>query len=314
MSVNRVLVTGAGGFVGKHLITALRRCQIEVIAHYRHHSEISSGSDVQATWFDLSDIDVMRTVLSKTHPDAIIHLAALSSVSQSWEIPEQTIQTNLVGTVTLLTSVRDILPHCRVLTVGSGEEYGFNEGSVPLNESVPCNPSNPYALSKYSVGLLARQFHDAYGVQVVHVRPFNHIGPGQRKGFVLPDFAKRLTYYSKLGHAKAKIEVGNLDVIRDFTDVRDVVDAYIKLVRFGKPGDVYNVCSGTGISLSQLLFRMAEFLKLDMDVTRTESLTRKIDIPVLIGDPTKIMTQLNWRPTIHIDDTLRDIISETLLI
>ncbi len=301
--MQRILVTGAFGFVGPHLVHELQTNGYEVI---RHHTNVTAKPDVV---FDLLDRDAVRDGIRSVRPDGIIHLAAQSSVRTSWDNPSSTLDVNIVGTSYLLEAIRDLDPDCRLVTVGSAEEYGIPRSASPLSEGSPCNPINPYALSKLSVALLVSQFSAAYGLHIIHARPFNHIGPGQRPGFVLVDFARQLVEIQK-GKQRSVIRVGNLDAVRDFTDVRDVVRAYRLLLETGDRGSIYNVASGYGISIREVLDRMISLLGLDVTVEVDQERLRPLEVPVLIGNAARLRDTLGWIPEIHLNQTLSDVLKE----
>ncbi|MHB1628129.1 MAG: GDP-mannose 4,6-dehydratase [Bacilli bacterium] len=334
---NRVLVTGAGGFVGVHLAAALRRVGYEVVEHtLGAHADSAAGFSANAAESadaaagaqaiapglspsrvacDLRDgtavLDMMRDVL----PDAVIHLAAQSSVAESWNRPGETMAANVAGTANLLGAVRSVAPRCRVLTIGSAEEYAsppsgseeFDSAVEALDEDSPCMPANPYALSKYAVWLLTRQFHEAYALPVIHARPFNHIGPGQRVGFVVTDFAEQLAAISR-AEREPVLSVGNLEAVRDFTDVRDIVRAYVALLRGGRAGEVYNVCSGQGLSVRALLDMMVAVSGLRADIRVDAEKFRPVEVPALVGNAAKIHRELGWRPELSLRETLADVL------
>lgn len=220
-----------------------------------------------------------------------------------------TLSTNTIGTVHLLEAVRDYVPHCRVITIGSAEEYAMPVGQSPLTEDAVCDPKNPYALSKYAVSVIGRQFAETYHLGIIHVRPFNHIGPGQRSGFVVTDFAHQLTQI-QLGLQAPIMQVGNLSAVRDFTDVRDVVQAYRLLVEGGQPGRLYNIASGKGLSIQELVEKMQQLLHVSVTLQIDPDRMRPLDVPVLVGDATRLREELGWIPTYTIEETLRDVLRE----
>ncbi len=309
---NRVLVTGAGGFVGDHLVAALRRAGYEAVEHTLGQRGVTPVGVAPGVTCDLRDETAVLHMLRDVSPDAVIHLAAQSSVAESWQRPGETMAANLAGTANLLGAIRDVAPRCRVLTIGSAEEYaspsrGSESGSETLDEDSLCMPANPYALSKYAVWLLARQFYAAYSLSVVHARPFNHIGPGQRVGFVVTDFAEQLAAISR-GEHEPTLSVGNLEAVRDFTDVRDIVRAYVALLQGGRAGDVYNVCSGKGLSVRALLDMMIAVSGLRVDVRVNEAKFRPVEVPALVGSAAKIRRELGWRPGLPMRQTLADVL------
>lgn len=289
----RILVTGASGFVGRHLLRALQ----------------DANHDVIVDRFDVCHRELVRAAISRVNPDGIIHLAAQSSVKVSWRDPEDTLATNVTGTRHVLEAVRDLTPRCRVLTIGSAEEYDAPMDGSLLNEDATCDPRNPYALSKYVVFELGCQLAQKSPMNIIHVRPFNHIGPGQRREFVVPDFAYQLVRIQK-GLQAPTLQVGNLSAVRDFTDVRDVVQGYRLLIEKGQPGRVYNIASGQGHSVQELVDLMMQLLHVSVELQVIPERLRPIDVPVLVGDATRIRNELVWKPTYTIEDTLRDVLLE----
>jgi GDP-4-dehydro-6-deoxy-D-mannose reductase len=292
----RIFVTGGHGFVGAHLLDHLHACGDEVIAP--HQAEV-----------DLDDQDALIAAVTRAAPDAIIHLAALAHVGESWADPGRTFAVNAVGTLHVLEAARRITPLPRVLLIGSAEVYGpVRPDEVPLREEHLLNPATPYAASKVAAEFLGMQYHAGWGVPVVRSRSFNHIGPGQAARFLVSDIANRIADAKKTG-STAPILVGNITTQRDYTDVRDVVRAYRLMITDGVPGEVYNVCSGRGVSGEMMAQRMFEIAEVELNIEIDPSLVRPVDVPVLIGDNSRLRAATGWEPQIALDDTLRDVLN-----
>ncbi|HSB61117.1 MAG TPA: GDP-mannose 4,6-dehydratase, partial [Vicinamibacteria bacterium] len=252
----KVLVTGAGGFVAGHLLDFLRaeHPEAEVFGLVRPHGSAPSGAGgTTVLEADLSDPASLEPVLDAVGPDRIVHLAGQSSVHHSWIDPGGTLRTNVLGIVHLLDAVRRRGLAPAVLVVGSAEEYGMVDASeLPLREYAPLRPASPYAVSKVAQGLLALQYGPAGGMRVVRTRTFHHTGPGRGEAFAESSFARQIAEI-EAGRRRPVLHVGNLAAVRDYTDVRDVVRAYWALLERGTAGEVYNVCSGRGRRIRDLL-------------------------------------------------------------
>jgi GDP-4-dehydro-6-deoxy-D-mannose reductase len=295
----RVFVTGGHGFVGHHLLAHLEAAGDEVIAPDQHE-------------VDLADQDGLTEAVTSAAPDAIIHLAALAHVGESWADPARTFQVNAVGTLHLLEAARRVTPLPRVLLIGSAEVYGpVQPSDLPLTEDHRLMPVTPYAVSKIAAEYLGVQYHAGFGVPVVRARSFNHIGPGQAGRFVVSDIAGRIADAIKNGDTEP-IRVGNLSARRDYTDVRDVVRAYRMLVTDGVPGEAYNVCSGVDVSVETLAQRLLALAEVDLRTEEDPSLMRPVDVPVLVGDNSRLRAATGWSPQIPLDDTLRDVLAALL--
>ncbi len=295
----RVFVTGGHGFVGSHLIEHLQDLGDEVIAPDQHE-------------VDLADQEGLITSVTRAAPDAIIHLAALAHVGESWADPARTFNVNAVGTLHLLEAARRVTPLPRVLLIGSAEVYGpVSPEEVPLTEEHRLNPATPYAASKVAAEFLGMQYCSGFGVPVIRSRSFNHIGPGQATRFLVADIAGRIADAVKTGSADP-IRVGNITTQRDYTDVRDVVRAYRLLVTDGLAGEVYNVCSGVGVSGETMAQRMFELADVKLNIEIDPALVRPVDVPVLVGDNSRLKQATGWQPQIPLDETLRDVLAALL--
>lgn len=301
--MKRILVTGSGGFVGRVFVARAVDLGYEVWGADRAPSERFRG-DRQLS-VDLCDEAAVSGLLEQARPDAIVHLAAQSSVRRSFDEPVETIANNTMPALYLLDSLRESERACRLLVIGSADEYGpvVSAEMLPLREDGPLRPNNPYALAKSIQNQYSRAYATLYGVDVVMTRSFNHTGPGQSDTFVLPAFARQIVQI-KLGRSEPVIRVGNLDIRRDFLDVRDVCDAYVALLERGKTGETYNVCSGESFELRDLLGRMCGLAGVDVTIEVDPQRLRPADTPELRGDPSRIEADTGWKARTPIDETL----------
>jgi GDP-4-dehydro-6-deoxy-D-mannose reductase len=307
----KALITGVSGFVGSHLAEYLLQATDwevagTVFGPYGDIADLCGQLELYPA--ELSRLDVMTFILEHSQPDVIFHLAAQPLVSASWRDPWSTLETNIRMQLNVLEGVVRSRPDCRVLVVGSSEEYGLiSPEDLPVDEDTPLRPLNPYALSKVAQDLMGLQYYLTHGVHVVRVRPFNHIGPRQRVGFVAPDFASQIAAI-ELGLQPPIIEVGNLAARRDFSDVRDVVRAYILLATQGKPGQVYNVGAGQSHSIQELLDTLLAMSQVPIEVRKDPDRMRPADILEVICDAARLRDSTGWQPTISFEQSLRDIL------
>jgi GDP-4-dehydro-6-deoxy-D-mannose reductase len=291
----RALVTGAKGFVGVWLTAHLMEQGDEVI-----------GIDREV---EITDAGAVTEAVTRAEPDAIYHLAARAHVGESWTAPEEVLQVNAVGTLHLLEAARVCATVPRVLLISSAEVYGsVAEDRLPVTEETPLAPVTPYAASKVAAEYLGVQAHLAHGLPVVRVRPFNHVGPGQSPGFVVPALAQRIAEAARAG--TPTIAVGNLEARRDLTDVRDIVRAYRLLMTGGTPGEVYNVCSGRDVSIAEVADRLLRLAGAELTLVPNSELMRPVDVPVVRGDPTRLQKATGWEPEFDLDTTLRDVLDQ----
>ena len=289
-------MTGALGFVGRHLVEHLRDAGDDVIGTDRPDGP------------DLLDADAFGDLLRQVRPDAVYHLAGASDVGASWSTPRQTFRANAEGTLNVLLACTEAGVG-RVLAVSSADVYGkVALDQLPLDEEAPLRPVTPYAASKVAADHLGLQAWLGYGLEVIRVRAFNHLGPGQTNRFVAPALAERIARNELDG--TSAVPVGNLTPRRDFTDVRDVVRAYRLLVEHGRPGEAYNVCSGVDLPVSELADRLLGLADRPMHLESDADLARPVETPVLRGDATKIRTETGWEPQIPLDRTLADLLAE----
>jgi GDP-4-dehydro-6-deoxy-D-mannose reductase len=307
----KALITGVSGFVGSHLAEYLLQATDwevagTVFGPYGDIADLCGQLELYPA--ELSRLDVMTFILEHSQPDVIFHLAAQPLVSASWRDPWSTLETNIRMQLNVLEGVVRSRPDCRVLVVGSSEEYGLiSPEDLPVDEDTPLRPLNPYALSKVAQDLMGLQYYLTHGVHVVRVRPFNHIGPRQRVGFVAPDFASQIAAI-ELGLQPPIIEVGNLAARRDFSDVRDVVRAYILLATQGKPGQVYNVGAGQSHSIQELLDTLLAMSQVPIEVRKDPDRMRPADILEVICDAARLRDSTGWQPRISFEQSLRDIL------
>jgi GDP-4-dehydro-6-deoxy-D-mannose reductase len=293
----RSFVTGAGGFVGAHLLAHLRDAGDEVIP-----------SDRSTDGLDILDAPALLERLTGCRPEVVYHLAGASDVGGSWSTPQGTFRANAEGTLNVLWAAREAGVQ-RVLTVGSADVYGkVSPDELPLTEDSPLRPTSPYAASKVAAEAVAHQAFLGFGQQVVRARPFNHLGPGQSTRFVAPAIAERIALNERDGHHE--LAVGNLSPRRDFTDVRDVVRAYRMLVVDGEAGQIYNVCSGRAIAVEDLARSLLEMSSVEQALVPDPDLQRPVDIPVLLGDSSRLAAATGWEPQVPLTTTLSDLLDD----
>jgi len=310
----RVLITGAGGFVGGHLIEHLLTQQ-DLTLHASVYlppgqNPRLDGRPIVQHHTDLRDADAVHALIADVRPDWVVHLAALASVPQSFQDPWRTLENNIHAQVNLLQALinQDLRP--RTLIVSSAEVYGAAGGrTAPLDETCPFAPANPYSVSKAAQDLLGQQYYLSYQLPVIRARPFNHIGPHQGGGFVAADFASQIAAI-EAGKREPVMYVGNLSAERDFTDVRDVVRAYALLLRQGQAGEAYNICSGRGYSIQYLLDTLLSYSTAEIDVRPDPARLRPSDIPRRVGDFGKLHAHTAWQPTIPFEQSLLDILND----
>lgn len=303
-----ILVTGAGGFVGPHLARALVAHGATV--HGCGLGEPPAGTPL-ASWrtLDLADPEGLRETVRRTAPDGVVHLAGQSSAARSFEAPEETMRANVVGTWNLLDAVRQAAPKARVVAVGTSEAYGPCEPGTRLAEDAPFKPVSPYALSKATADQMAASFAGVHGLDVVRARPFGHTGPGQTDRFVVPAWAKQIAA-AEAGRAEPVLRVGNLEVTRDLSDVRDIVLGYIALLTRGTRGAAYNLCRGEGTALTDVLAKLVALARVPVRHEVDPARLRPADVPWLVGDPSLAARDCGWSVTRPLDDTLRDVLDD----
>ncbi len=306
MMKSRALITGIAGFTGSYLASCLQETGYEVWGLDRPGVYEQHLSNVTMRFADICSPEEITRVLEECQPDIIYHLAAQSSVAISWQEPAKTMKVNLEGTINLLETVHKLNLNSYVLLVGSSEEYGpVFSPDLPISEEKLPNPQNPYSLSKYFQTKVGMQYFYSYGMNIFFARAFNHIGPGQAQGFVVPDFAAQVARI-EAGLQEPVINVGNLSAQRDFSDVRDVVRAYYWIVEKGKPGTIYNVGSGQAIAIRAILDRLLLLSSAAIRVEIDSKKFRPIDVPVIYASINRLYVETGWQPQIKIQDTLID--------
>ena len=258
---------------------------------------------------DIGSAEELAQALQASGPDLVFHLAAQASVPQSWKDPKSTYETNVLGQLSLLEAVRGLATQPRVLVVSSNEVYGAPTGpeALPITEADPLRPNNPYAVSKAAQDMMGYQYFAAYSLSIVRVRPFNHIGPGQSDAFVVSAFARQIAEV-EAGLKQPIIQVGNLEAMRDFTDVRDIARGYYGALTKGAPGEVYNLGSGKAVSIQSLLDFFLAHSTAKVRVERDPSRYRPVDVPCIYGDSSKVQRATRWRPVIPLEQTLMDVL------
>jgi GDP-4-dehydro-6-deoxy-D-mannose reductase len=294
----KVLLTGDSGFVGQNL----RAMHAERGLGDRDFIRLPAE-------FDLRSADSVAALLPASGFDAVIHLAAQSNVPASWADPLGTYDVNLLGTVRLLEQLQKNGFGGRFLYVSSGDVYGpVAEHELPVSETTPARPANPYAASKVAAEVAALSWGRRGAFDVIVARPFNHLGPGQATTFSVPRFADALARM-QLGLLPPQLATGRLDVSRDFLDVRDVVEAYVALLDHGRAGEIYNVASGVEQRLDGVLQQLIELSQVQVELSLDPGMTRPVDQPRMVGDAAKLRADTGWSPTIPLSDTLRSVLS-----
>lgn len=303
----KALVIGAGGFVGSYLIAELIDAGYEVAAT-KMTAEALGLEDVVVYDLDILDPDAIGGVLTRTAPDIIFHLAAQSSVAVSWKRPALTIDVNVKGTANVLEAVRDSGRHPRIMLIGSAEEYGpVQLEDNPIDEGHALHPGNIYAATKACQGMLGELYAKAYDMDIVMVRAFNHIGPGQAEIFVLSDFCKQVACIEAGLHAPV-MQVGNLAAKRDFTDVRDVMRAYRLLAEMGISGETYNVGSGCAVAIEDVLDMILAQARCPIVVEHDPARLRPVDVPVIAADVAKLYAATGWTPDHPLEKSISDVL------
>lgn len=315
--MKRILITGFSGFVSRHFLEYLFSNDITMEIY---------GIDIREPSFDyhayektltihfrelnLLDIAELRKLFVEFTPDYILHLASFSSVAYSWKNPSESFSNNTNIFLNLVSTVSEFNSKCRILSVGSSEEYGnVTKQDLPLKERQPLCPVSPYAVARVSQEMLSKVYVESYHLNIIMTRSFNHIGPWQDGRFVVPGFIGRVLELQKEGLKEGVIETGDTNIIRDFVDVRDVVKAYYQLLIKGRCGEVYNVCSGTGTALKDIISLIANEVRINVHTRINPEYIRLNDNKVMIGSPYKIADELGWKPMIPLEQTIHDMIS-----
>lgn len=318
MECKRFLITGFSGFVGRHFLQYL---------YDKNETTEVFGIDIRKPVFDTSvyadrlkisfkevnllDKESLKAVLESFRPQYILHLASFSSVAFSWQHPEESFVNNTNIFLNMTGILKELQLPCRVLSIGSSEEYGnVLPKHLPLKEDMQLQPVSPYAVARVSQEMLSKVFVDSYHLDIILTRSFNHIGPWQDERFVVPSFIRRILNIRDAGLSEGTIETGDTTIIRDFVDVRDVVNAYYMLLTEGTPGEIYNICSGTEIALSDIIAQIADIVGVKVSTKVNPEYVRPNDNRVVVGSHEKITTELGWQPVIKWEQTLRDMVEE----
>ncbi|MDR3199686.1 MAG: GDP-mannose 4,6-dehydratase [Planctomycetaceae bacterium] len=317
--MKKCLITGVGGFVGRHLLRYFDEVEAGVteVLGIDLHPETATFTPQRFSYHfeqaDLTQPERFMVFAKEFEPDWFIHLAAESSVAASWRDPDRCIMDNgnIISNVLRFLKLRPMKhrSECRMLAVGSSEVYGYREGVKLLEESQPRQPCNPYAISRLYQEDRIRLDVQWQRLNIVSTRSFNHTGPGQSDRFVVPSFIRQLCDAKQSGRKSVRLKTGNIQLIRDFSDVRDVVRAYHLLLEHGKNGETYNVCSGKGISLSKIIEILGEILDLEVMVEVDRGLVRSKEPPIMVGSTEKMFRATGWTPRISLEQTLRDMVN-----
>ncbi|HVO27350.1 MAG TPA: GDP-mannose 4,6-dehydratase [Candidatus Margulisiibacteriota bacterium] len=309
----RFLITGVSGFAGRTLARQLLADGHDVFGTTRGAVGARSYLPLAADHVlvaGLDDVQRLTHIVGQIRPEGLFHLAAFTSPAASFENPEAAYRSNLHGSLNLFAAVRAAATDCRIVWVGSSDAYGYVEpAEVPITESTLFRPLSPYAVSKAAADLAAYQWSRAHALDVVRMRPFNHTGPGQDPQFVCADFARQLVAIER-GQRPARVEVGNLDVTRDFSDVRDVTRAYTLAWKHGSAGEAYNVCSGAPRTTRDILDALIRLSRVKPEVVVRPERQRRVDVPLLVGSAVKLRAATGWAPVIDWEQTLRDVLDD----
>ncbi len=307
----RALITGMNGFAGSHLADfLLTQPDVEVFGGVYGRRDNLAHLTGRATFIegDLNQLDFVEALLAQGKPDRIYHLAAQAFVPISWQDPWSTIANNVRAQVNLLDATARFKLQAHILIIGSNEEYGrVDPHDLPITEETPLRPDSPYGVSKIAQDFMGLQYFLSHQLHVVRVRPFNHIGPRQREQFAVANFAKQIAEI-EAGLYEPVLRVGNLSAERDFTDVRDMVRAYYLALERGRPGEVYNIGSGRAWSLQHIVDWMLQQSRTQIRVEPDPARLRLSDTPTTYCNAAKFRAQTDWRPTIPLETSLRDIL------
>lgn len=309
----KALITGVTGFAGSHLAELLLKENVEVHGIQRWRSKSDNIVDVvekvQFHEADLLDAHSLYKVVDEVRPNYIFHLAAQSYVQSSWASPSNTLEVNIIGTVHLFEAVRKSGLDITIQIACSSEEYGkVLSHELPIKETNPLRPLSPYAVSKLAMDYLGYQYFESYDMKVIRTRGFNHTGPRRGDVFAESTFAKQIAEIEK-GKKEPVVYVGNLQAIRDYTDVRDMVRAYYIAVKKCKPGEVYNIASGSGWKIEDVLKLLLSMSKVKIKIVADKERMRLSDVEVLIGDASKFRKATGWKPEIPFQKTMQDLLN-----
>lgn len=309
----KYLVTGITGFAGSHLaerLLAQEDAEVHGTIRWRSRTENIEGirDRLQLHTCDLRDATAVRELVARVRPNGIFHLAAQSFVPMSWIAPAETLGTNIIGQTNLFEAVRAAGLDCRIQIAGSSEEYGLVlPDETPIKETNPLRPLSPYGVSKVAQDAMGWQYFKSYGLKIVRTRAFNHTGPRRGEVFATSNFARQVALI-EAGKQPPAISVGNLEAVRDFTDVRDTVVAYHLLLEKGEPGEVYNICTGSGWRIGDMLEVLLKLSRVKVEVKPDPARMRPSDVELLVGDPARLKQRTGWEPKYAFEQTMADLL------
>lgn len=313
----RILITGIAGFVARHFMEMLASHpqQYSVLGIY--NAKLPSFAEdnfknihTRFKQVNLTDKNKIKSVIEDFNPEYILHLASRSSVAYSWQKPGELVTENTRIFLNIIESLRELNSKCKMLSVGSAEEYGqVDSTQLPLLENYCTNPVSPYGAARVLQNNLVSIYAKNFGLNLTHTRSFNHIGPYQNENFVIGSFIKQISKQLSNGFKSIKLVVGDIEVIRDFTDVRDVVRAYYQLLLHGKQGETYNVCSNKGYRLKDLIQLFAELTNTEINCHRDPNHLRPSENKEIIGSYDKLYDETGWTPKIPIEQSLTDLLN-----
>lgn len=313
--MKKILITGFSGFVASHFVEYLYNenlefeiCGIDINTPSFDYEKFRDRLKIIYRKVDMTNIQSLHDVILNFQPNYVLHLAAFSSVAYSWKEPSLSFMNNCNIFLNLVSVIRDECPECRILSVGSSEEYGnVKHDDLPIRENQDRNPVSPYAVARVSQEMLSKVFVDAYGLDIVMTRSFNHIGPRQDERFVVPSFIRRILEIKKYNN-NGEIETGDVSIIRDFVDVRDVVKAYYLLLTRGTKGEVYNICSGKGIALEKVIEMISDEVGVKISTRINSKYIRPSDNKEIVGSAYKLETELGWKREYNFKTTIKDMV------
>jgi len=307
----KIFITGITGFVGRYLTEYLLDKRNIVVGGTSFIETTSKAQKLFSKKVQIFQIDLLNkyqvsNAIKSFKPDVIFHLAGISSTSNAWQDAEFTLKNNIFGQLNLLNSVKEHTPKARIFIISSAQVYGnVSKKDLPISEKVFPKPTNPYSVSKLSQEMLGYQFANSFSLDVVILRPSNHIGPRQEGNFVVSRFAEQIANIEK-GILKQEMRVGNLEAKRDFTDVRDIVEAYFVAIKKAKKGEIYNLGSNNVIKIKDILKTLLSFSSKKITVKQDKRFMNPSDIPIIAVDSSKFRKLTGWKPRIHLEDTLKE--------
>jgi GDP-4-dehydro-6-deoxy-D-mannose reductase len=317
--MQKYIITGISGFVGYHFLYYLNKNNYEnteVLGldllppdDFETYVNKFCNEKIDFNAINLLDYNHLESIICKFLPTRILHLASFSSVGESWKKPVDCFMNNTNIFLNLIEIIRKNNIKCKILSIGSSEEYGnVDKSSIPLTEDMELRPINPYAIARVSQEMLSRYYVDTFSLDIILTRSFNHVGIRQRDNFVIPSIIKQLVHSKKEGKKSTELYVGDISIIRDFIDVRDVVKAYFMLFEKGLKGEVYNICSGHGETLENIIYKISRILNIEVKIIPCQERIRPNDNKMIIGSFQKIKRDIGWEPEIPIEQSFKDII------